>query len=202
MANNQYTKLRCNTIEDQTFESVKAHVLDPKKNPLPTKDMEDMFARIVTCAQMFDTYPEDRMLIKLMRVKYPNLSDVTLNRDIAYAKRLFVFSSNFDYDFWKIWQINDVLQLLRTAKQRNDLKMWNEAHKTLTKIIGEKPAEGQDLTRMQNNKFYIQINNGQQPQFVPIEDARDMSEDKLAQLISQSTQVISSEEELSNVFDS
>ena len=199
---NQYTKKGRNTIEDLTYDAIQAHILAPEKNPL-TQEQESILRRVITCAQLFDQYPEDRMLIKLMRAKYEGLSDITLTRDIAYAKRLFVFRNKFDHEFWKIWQINDVLELLRTAKKRNDLKMWNEAHKTLTKIIGEPPAEGQDLQRMQHNKFYIQINNnGQEPRYITMEEARDMEPEKLQEVISSASQVITQKEQLEQIFNS
>lgn len=199
----QYTPKGRVTIEDLTYDKIQAHVLAPEKNPL-TPEQEGILKRVITCAQLFDQYPEDRMLIKLMRSKYEGLSDITLTRDIAYAKRLFVNRNSFNYDFWRIWQMNDVLELLRTAKQRNDLKMWNEAHKTLTKIIGEPPAEGQDLQRMQRNNFYIQINNGngQEPRYVSIEEARDMPAEKLQEVISSASQVITEKQQLEQIFNS
>lgn len=196
-----YTKNGRTSIEDLNFEVIQAHILDPQKNHL-SEEQEGILARVITCAQLFDQYPEDRMLIKLMRAKYKGISDITLTRDIAYAKRLFVHRSKFDYDFWKVWQINDVLELLRTAKQRNDLKMWNEAHKTLLKIIGEPPAEGQDLQRMQHNKFFIQINNGLEPRFVSMDEARDMPDEKLQEVITSAQEVITQKEQLEQIFNS
>lgn len=199
---NQFTTRGRKTIEDETYETIQAHILAPEKNHL-TPEQERILARVITCAQLFDQYPEDRMLIKLMRAKYEGISDITLTRDIAYAKRLFVHRNNFDHDFWRTWQINDVLELLRTAKQRNDLKMWNEAHKTLTKIIGEPPAEGQDLQRMQHNRFFIQINNnGQEPRYITMEEARDMEPEKLQEVISSASQVITQKEQLEQIFNS
>ncbi len=165
------------TIDEERFETLQKHILDPKAYPLQTKEEEQQLQRIHQAAVLMQDYPNEAHVINLM-LQCHRVSRTQIRRDIALAKELFKTDFTFDWDFWRTWQIKDQLELIREAKLKGDLREWNNAKKLLHDIIGEKPEGGEDPRRMERNVFYVQIINANgQPVRVPLDKLRFSGED-------------------------
>lgn len=145
-------------LEDQSYELIQLHIIDPEHSPLPV-ELQDKLNRVVSAAKLLDDYPDDTHVINLMLRKY-NVTRTQIRKDIALAKQLYKTNHTFDWDFWNAWQIKDQVELIRECRLRGDLKAWNNAKKTLLAMIGEKPEAIDDPKRMEKNTFVIQVNAG------------------------------------------
>jgi hypothetical protein len=144
-------------LEEQDYELILSHLLDPENSLLP-ENLQEKLERILQAAKLLDDYPNDSHIINLMLAKY-RITRTQVRKDIALAKELFKTNHTFDWDFWFAWQIKDQMELIRQAKLAGNLKEWNNAKKTLMQLIGEKPQVSEDPRRMEKNIFYIQVNN-------------------------------------------
>lgn len=140
-------------LEDQSYELIQQHIIDPEHSPLPV-ELQDKLNRVVSAAKLLDDYPDDTHVINLMLRKY-NVTRTQIRKDIALAKQLYKTNHTFDWDFWNAWQIKDQVELIRECRLRGDLKAWNNAKKTLLAMIGEKPEAIDDPKRMEKNTFVI-----------------------------------------------
>lgn len=145
-------------LDEERFETIRNHLLDPQQFPLQTRDEERQLRRVQQAAMLMEDYPNETHVITLLMQSH-RVSRTQVRRDIALAKEIFKTDFDFDWEYWKAWQIKDQLELIREAKMRGDLREWNNAKKLLKEIIGEKPEAVEDPRRMEKNVFYIQIIN-------------------------------------------
>lgn len=164
-------------LDEERFETIRNHLLDPQQFPLQTREEEKQLRRVQQAAMLMQEYPNEVHVIRLMMQSH-NVSRTQIRRDIALAKEIFKTDFDFDWDYWRAWQIKDQLELIREAKMRGDLREWNNAKKLLKEIIGEKPEAIEDPRRMEKNVFYVQIINadGRSVQ-VPLDKLRYSGED-------------------------
>ena len=139
-------------------DDIRAYILDPEKYPLP-EGKGKQFDRVMTAARLLDSNPNQTVVRRMLMAKYKDLSRTMINKDIALAMELYKSNHTFDWDFWQAWQINDQLELIKRAKANGNLKIWNEAKKTLLMMIGEKPEAITDPKRMEKNVFVLQFNH-------------------------------------------
>lgn len=158
MPKNGLQKRGVRTIDEERFETIRNHLLDPQMYPLQTKEEEQQLRRVQQAALLMQDYPNEAHVVTLM-LQCHRVSRTQIRRDIALAKELFKTDFEFDWDFWRAWQIKDQLELIREAKLKGDLREWNNAKKLLRELIGEKPEAGEDPRRMERNVFYIQVVN-------------------------------------------
>lgn len=158
MPKNGLQKRGVRTIDEERFETIRNHLLDPQMYPLQTKEEEQQLRRVQQAALLMQDYPNEAHVVTLM-LQCHRVSRTQIRRDIALAKELFKTDFEFDWDFWRAWQIKDQLELIREAKLKGDLREWNNAKKLLRELIGEKPEAGEDPRRMERNVFYIQVIN-------------------------------------------
>ncbi len=169
------------SLEEQNYELIQAHIIDPEGSELPA-ELQRQFARVLQVARLLDDYPNESHIINVMLAKY-RVTRTQIRKDLTLAKELFKTQHTFDWDFWFAWQIKDQMELIRQSKLKGDLKNWNNAKKTLMAMIGEKPAAIDDPRRMENNTFYIQINNNGNPINVNLDAIRKLPEEDLKQLV-------------------
>lgn len=143
-------------LDEERFETLRAHILDPQQFPLSTREEEQQLRRVQQAAMLMQDYPNEAHVITLLLHSH-RITRTQARRDIALAKELFKTDFNFDWDFWRAWQIKDQLELIREAKQRGDLKEWNNAKKLLNELIGAKPEATEDPRRMEKNEFKLEI---------------------------------------------
>lgn len=145
-------------LAEQRYEVIQQHIIDPENSPLP-EELKEQFNRVLQIARLLDDYPNDSHIIRIMQAKY-RITNTQIRKDMQLARELFKTNHTFDWDFWHAWQIKDQLELIRECKLRGKLKEWNNAKKVLAILIGERPEAGEDPRRMEQNKFYIQVNTG------------------------------------------
>ncbi len=145
-------------LDEEGFETIRNHILNPQQFPLQTKEEEDQLKRVQQAAMLMQDYPNEAHVVTLLQQSH-RVTRTQCRRDIALAKEIFKTDFDFDWDFWRTWQIKDQLELIRQAKIRGDLREWNNAKKHLKDLIGDEPAAGEDPRRMEHNVFNIQIIN-------------------------------------------
>ena len=158
MPKNGLQKRGVRTIDEERFETIRNHLLDPQMYPLQTKEEEQQLRRVQQAVLLMQDYPNEAHVVTLM-LQCHRVSRTQIRRDIALAKELFKTDFEFDWEFWRAWQIKDQLELIREAKLKGDLREWNNAKKLLRELIGEKPEAGEDPRRMERNVFYIKVIN-------------------------------------------
>lgn len=164
-------------VDEERFETIRNHLLDPQQFPLQTREEEQQLRRVQQAAMLMQDYPNEAHVITLMLQSH-RVSRTQIRRDIALAKELFKTDFEFDWDFWRAWQIKDQLELIREAKLKGDLREWNNAKKLLNELIGSKPEGGEDPRRMERNVFNIQIINADGRSIrIPLDKLRLSGED-------------------------
>ena len=88
-------------IEDQRFEMIKAHCLNPEPEASPLSyEHQEIMNRWISAAKLLDRYPVQKQAVALHLVKYPELSKAQAYNDLKNAMRLFNSLHQFDYDWW------------------------------------------------------------------------------------------------------
>ncbi|MCQ2257599.1 MAG: hypothetical protein MJZ41_06345 [Bacteroidaceae bacterium] len=176
-----------NSVMKLNFEIIRAHILDPANNPLPS-DCKQQFDLVCECGNLLQEYPEDRQIMKVLRSKSgtSHLSETCLRNTIKLARQVYKSRFDFDWDFWRAWEIKDQVDLVARAKKSGDLKAWNDAKKTLHSLIGEKPATVTDPRLKEKSKIVITVNNygskDSKPREMSLDDVRDLSEDEFEEV--------------------
>jgi hypothetical protein len=166
------------SLEEQSYELIKAHILDPDSSPLSLMQQQQM-DRIVSAAKILDKNPNPRNASNLLLAKFPEISYSTAYRDVRMAMRLFNTIHTFDYDFWHTWLINDIVSNI--AKCNNDgspgaRKTIAIEHANLLKAIGEKPTDIEDPKRLEKQSFYILIQNNTSTVKVDVDNLHKLPE--------------------------
>ena len=182
-------------IDEERFETIRNHLLDPQQFPLQTREEEQQLRRVQQAAMLMQDYPNEAHVITLMLQSH-RVSRTQIRRDIALAKELFKTDFEFDWDFWRAWQIKDQLELIREAKLKGDLREWNNAKKLLNELIGSKPEGGEDPRRMEHNVFNVQIINADGRSIrIPLDKLRFSGEDMATLLESMNPAISEAEAE-------
>lgn len=163
------------TLDEQRYEIIQQHLVDPEKSPLPDY-LAEQFKRVLQIARLLDDYPNDSHIINIMLAKY-RITRTQIRKDMQLARQLFKTQHEFDWDFWFAWQLKDQIELIRQCKLRGDLKQWNNAKKVLLLMIGQKPEALEDPRRMEKNVINIQVNNMGQIMNLPLDVIRSLSQE-------------------------
>jgi len=163
-------------LEDQKYEIIKAAILDPDNNPLPDYLKPEM-ERVIVAARILEKHPVQKHAVALMRQRFPDASRSTLYEDCRRAMRLFNTMHTFDYDFWQYWLLQDIAEMIKRAKDQNDMKAWAAGHKNLISAMGERPEANIDpkLIEKHNYNIMVQVNN--KPVSISLEDFMKMPVD-------------------------
>jgi hypothetical protein len=152
-------------LEDQKYEMIKAHVLDPEHSPLPP-DQREQLDRVMSMARLLDRQPIQRNAVALHMKKYKGVRRTQAYEDCRIAVRLFNSLHSFDYDFWHQWLINDIIRNIERCNKSNNVKAMRviaAEHANLIKAIGEKPQKEIDPKLTETHNFFLQVNiNGEQ----------------------------------------
>jgi len=148
-------------LTDNKYELIKAHILNPDNSPL-TQEHQEILDRIISMSKILDKNPIQKNAIALHQVKYPQIGKTQAYEDLRLAVKLFNTLHTFDYDFWQIWLINDIIHNIEQARKGNshqDRRVIAMEHGNLLKAIGERPEEKEDPLRNEKHQFFIVINN-------------------------------------------
>lgn len=147
-------------LEETHYELIKGHILDPANSPLP-EYLQEVLDRTLQAAKILEKNPVQKNAVAILRVKYPQLSRAQAYEDCNRAQRVFNSVHTFDYDYWQWWLLQDIAEMINTAKIKGDLKAWAMGHKNLKDVLGEKPETQIDpkLIEKHNLTINLQINN-------------------------------------------
>lgn len=171
-------------LEDTKYEQIKAHMLDPDSSPL-SAEKQFMLERLISASKILDKNPVQRHAVNLHKQKYPEISQRQAYEDLRLAIRLFNTIHTFDYDFYKTWLLNDIVENITVCRKRNndkDRKTIAQEHANLIKLIGEKPPELPDPERNEKHQFYILIQNNNQTIKVDLNSLKDLPTAALQEL--------------------
>lgn len=149
------------SLEDNSYELIKAHILDPGSSPLsPEKQLQ--LERIIDASKILEKNPLQKQAVALYRAKYPDVGRTQAYEDIRIAVRLFNTLHTFDFDFWHSWLINDIVKNIERCRNLRTAKAFQviaSEHANLIKAIGDKPEEIVDPKRNEKHAFYILVQN-------------------------------------------
>ncbi len=149
------------SLEDNSYELIKAHILDPGSSPLsPEKQLQ--LERIIDASKILEKNPLQKQAVALYRAKYPDVGRTQAYEDIRIAVRLFNTLHTFDFDFWHSWLINDIVKNIERCRNLRTAKAFQviaSEHANLIKAIGDKPEEIVDPRRNEKHAFYILVQN-------------------------------------------
>lgn len=186
------------SLEEQPYDVILAHILDPENSPLPDKYREE-FNRVKYAAGALDEYHPANVIPRLL-TKY-NISRNQARKDVRLAQELFKTKFTFDYDFWQQWQIKDLVETIRDCKLQGKHKERVAAHKVLKEIIGDKPMGEEDPRRMEKNIFYIQLNNNNTTVNIPMEKLKGLSQVEIQTIVAAMTTPEVEDEEIIKLLD-
>jgi len=151
-------------LEEQKFELIKAHVLDPEHSPLPP-DQQVQLDRVLSMARLLDRQPIQRNAVAIHLKKYSALKRTQAYEDYRIAVRMFNTIHTFDYDIWHNYALNEVVAAIDRCKRLKTVKAERviaHHHANLIKLIGERPIREIDPKLLEQHNFFLQINiNGE-----------------------------------------
>lgn len=171
-------------LEDTNYELIKAHMIDPDHSPLP-QEKQEMLDRVTSASKVLDKNPVQKHAVGLHQQKYPHISRAQAYEDLRMAVRLFNTLHTFDYDLWRTWLLNDIVENIRKCRNgesEKDRRVIAMEHANLIKIIGEKPTELPDPKRTEKHQFYILIQNDNRQVKIDINNLKDLPESALREL--------------------
>lgn len=171
-------------LADQKYEIILAHILHPDQSPLPV-DQQEQYNRVIQAAKLLDSLAPQNVIPRLL-AKY-NISRTQARQDVKLAQELFKTEFTFDWDYWRSWQIKDLIDTIAWCKLHNNQRDRVAANKVLQKVIGEKPEGLEDPHRVEKNVFNIQLNNSGTIITLPLDLIRSLSPDQLRTLTEEIT---------------
>lgn len=171
-------------LEDTKYEEIKAHVLDPDNSPL-SMEKQEILDRVISASKVLDKNPVQKHAVAIHQQKYPHISRAQAYEDLRLAVRLFNTLHTFDFDFWRTWLLNDIVDNIKKCRNSGsdkDRMNITKEHANLIKLIGEKPEDLPDPKRNEKHQFYILIQNNNQQVKVNLNDLKDLPEAALREL--------------------
>ncbi|MEI7829363.1 MAG: hypothetical protein WCI31_06320 [Prolixibacteraceae bacterium] len=171
-------------LEDTSFEMIKGYILYPDESALP-EEKKEMIDRITSASKILDKNPVQKNAVALHQQKYPDISRSQAYEDLRLAARLFNSLHTFDFDLWRSWLLNSIVQnIQRCEKNRdtNSLRVIAMEHANLIKAIGERPEELPDPTRNEKHQFYILVQNDNRQVKIDINKLKDLPDAALQEL--------------------
>lgn len=165
-------------LEDQNYQIIKGHILDPDSSQLSPRQQEQL-DRIISLAKILEKNPNQKAAISLHMAKNPGLTLKYAYSDIRLAIRLFNTFQTFDYDFWHAWLINNIVANITKCNNDNSpaaRKTIALEHQNLLKAIGERPTDLEDPKRMEKQSFYILIQNNKNTVKLDVENLHKLPE--------------------------
>ena len=136
-------------LEDQDYETIKSYILEGNESTLPLRQRE-MLNRWVSASKLLEKNPVTKNAVAILQAKYPGLSRTQAYEDCRNAVRMFNSKQTFDYELWRNWLLNDIIELCQKAKDTGNLK-----------ALGEAPENNIDPRLLEKHQIVIpiQVNN-------------------------------------------
>jgi len=97
--------------------------------------------------------------------KYSEISMATAYRDAESAKKMFKNYRTFDFEFWRTWILNNIVEHIRKLQEMDDLnsqKVIAMQYNNIITLLGERPKE-KDPKREEPHNFSIPISLSGEP---------------------------------------
>lgn len=173
-----------NSITNLTADDIRAHILEPSKNPLPV-GCEQQFQVVCKIAQYLDEYPSDSQILKIIKAQY-RMSDDRIRVNIRLAREMFKSKFDFDWDFLRAWEIKDQLELVRRCKEKGNIKAWNDAKKVLHTLIGERPEGIGNGKRIDRTVINITVTRNGKQEVLPLDAVQDLKDSEIEEIFDSS----------------
>jgi hypothetical protein len=148
------------SLANLNYKLIKAHVLDPENSPLSAKH-QDLLDRVISAAKVLDKNPIRKHAVALHQYKFPHISRSQAYEDMNFADSVIDTIHTFDYDYWRTWIMNDIIQTIEKCKSINSLEARQitvKAQANLIKVLGSKPLDNKDSNHYEKKQFYFIIN--------------------------------------------
>ena len=154
-------------LEDQNFENIKAYILEGNEKSLP-EHQRIILDRWLCASKLLDRNPVMKNAVSLLRLKFPGLSRTQAYEDCRNAIRMFNSKKDFDFDLWRNWLLEDIVNLCAKARETGDLKAWALAQRNLINALGEAPAEDIDPKLIEQHQITVAIQDNNNTYNFPI----------------------------------
>lgn len=164
------------SIQDLDHQLVKAHFQTPEQSPLP-KSKQEILNRATAAAKILDKNPVRKNAVALLRALYPEISRATAFRDLTLAESLFPSFRTFDYDLWKTFLLNDIVENILRCRKINTVaahRVIIMEHVNLLKVIGKRPEVKPDPNRDEPRQFFLMVPDFDSKVKVDIQALRDL----------------------------
>lgn len=147
-------------LEDQDYKNIKAFLLEGNESALSAHQREAL-DRWVSASKLLEKNPVMKNAVAILQAKYPGLSRTQAYEDCRNSIQLFNSKKDFDFDLWRNWLLNDIVDLCLKAKDTGNLKAWAAAQANLIKALGDAPAQDIDPRLIEKHQILvpIQVNN-------------------------------------------
>lgn len=148
------------SLEDQDYENIKSYVLEGNETALPAHQRV-VLDRWINASKLLEKNPVMKNAVAILQAKHPGLSRTQAYEDCRNAVRMFNTKQTFDYDLWRNWLLNDIVELCVKSKETGNLKAWAAAQANLIKALGEAPEQNIDPRLVEKHQIVIpiQVNN-------------------------------------------
>lgn len=171
-------------LEDTKWEMIQAHFIDPDNSPLSIEKQE-ILDRVISASKILAKNPIQKHAVAIHRCKYPNLSYSQASEDIRLSAKLFQSVHTFNYDFWRSWLLDSILENIKFCRDKGTdqaNKIISAEHANLLRLVGEEPKELPDPSRNEKHEFYILIQNDNRDVKINLNTLKDLPEAALKEL--------------------
>lgn len=163
-------------IEDIKWEMIQAHITDPDHSPLSTEKQE-ILDRVISASNILAKNPIQKHAVAIHRCLYKHLSYSQACEDIRLSAKLFETMHTFNYDFWRSWILDSILENIKFCRDRGTdqaNKIISAEHANLLRLVGEEPKELPDPKRNEKHEFYILIQNDNRDVKINLNTLKDL----------------------------
>lgn len=147
-------------LEDQDYKVIQEYLLEGNEAALPAHQRV-LLDRWVAASKLLERNPVMKNAVAILQAKYLGLSRTQAYEDCRNASRMFNSKKDFDFDLWRNWLLNDIVDLCQKARETGNLKAWAAAQANLIKALGDAPAQDIDPQLLEKHQIIIpiQVNN-------------------------------------------
>jgi len=171
-------------IEDTKWEMIQAHFINPENSQL-SFEKQEILDRVISASKILAKNPIQKHAVAIHRCKYPDLSYSQASEDIRLSAKLFQTVHTFNYDFWRAWILDSILENIKFCRDRGtDIsnKIISAEHANLLRLVGSQPEELPDPQRNEKHQFYILIKNDNRDIKIDLNTLKDLPEAALKEL--------------------
>lgn len=171
-------------LEDTRWEMIQAHFIDPDNSPL-SPEKQEILDRVISASKILAKNPIQNHAVAIHRCLYPNLSFSQASEDIRLSAKLFQTVHTFNYDFWRSWILDSILENINFCRNFGTdwaNKVISAEHANLIRLVGEEPKELPDPKRNEKHQFYILIKNDNRDVKIDLNTLKDLPTAALKEL--------------------